>query len=371
MIYVRIMTTIAPERKNIISLRSAIRINTLKIRKAQEAQIKAQEAITRAQQEIERSHQEIATAEERRSQAEEDLKAFEEEVDEKQVVIFSTKEAEGYTDQLMRKGKKRFVQWEGQKSHAQDHLVLEAKGSVHFFHRNRKGKPFTYQGIVKKSSIQLIESGTPKQTPNTYQFELETGMVPTGTIFSQVLRFNNKKDWHKTAAHGLGLKLEGYNSYFVRGIYETTFLQSTPTPSEQVSTNDSSEADTSETLSEENYDSDSSDSSESGRDMEVLVDDAPNQQKFFKLIIFFMISLLVVNTIAKAFRPDSDHWINDRGRIINATLDWRDWVSAMITNATVEGKAWFYNTTMQNKENITIIFNTTCRGITRNPSCLW
>ena len=369
MISVRIMTTIAPQTKNIISLRSTIRLNTLKIKKAQEAQIKAQEAIARAQEEIVRSQQEIAIAEERRSQAEEDLKAFEEVIDEKHVVIFSTKGAEGYTDQLVRKGKKRFVQWEGQKSHAQDHLVLEAKGPVHFFHRNRRGKPFTYQGIVKKSSIQLIESGIPKQTPNTYQFELEMGMVPTGTIYSQVLRFNNKKDWHKTAAHGLGLKLEGYNSYFVRGIYETSFLQSTPTPSEQVSTNDSSEADTSETLSEENYDSDLSDSLEPG--MEVLVDDVPKQPKFFKLIIFFMISILVVNTIAKAFRPDSDHWINDRARIINAALDWRDWVSALITNATAEGKAWFYNSTIPNKENITIIFNTTCHGITRNPSCQW
>ena len=89
-----IMTTIAPERKNIISLRSSIRLNTLKIKKAREA--------------IAKAHQEITIAEERRNQAEEQLKALEE-VENKQVIIFSTKGSGEYNDHLQRKGKKTVV----------------------------------------------------------------------------------------------------------------------------------------------------------------------------------------------------------------------------------------------------------------------
>ena len=348
------MTTIASEGKNIISLRSQVRLNTLKINRARKEQLKAQEALAKAQEDITRAQQEIAIAEERRSQAEEELKALEETTGEKHVVIFSTKGV-GYDDQIQRKGKKRFVRWEGQKSHAQDYLIVDALGPVHFFQRNRKGKPFTYQGVVKKTSIQLLELGTQKKTPNTYQFELEKGVVPTGTIFSQVLRFNNKKDWHRTAAHGLGLNLEGYNSYFTRGIYETTFLQSTQTPPES----DASGADdTSESLTDETSDSEESDSCTN----EVFSEEVPKQRSISKFFIFLVFGILMVYAVMNMMTKH-DFWNNDHARLVNSTLEWRDW--------TVEWKAWFYNTTRQNKENNTIIFNTTCWGVTRHPSCLW
>jgi hypothetical protein len=432
------MTTIASEGKNIISLRSQVRLNTLKINRARKEQLKAQEALAKAQEDITRAQQEIAIAEERRSQAEEELKALEETTGEKHVVIFSTKGV-GYDDQIQRKGKKRFVRWEGQKSHAQDYLIVDALGPVHFFQRNRKGKPFTYQGVVKKTSIQLLELGTQKKTPNTYQFELEKGVVPTGTIFSQVLRFNNKKDWHRTAAHGLGLNLEGYNSYFTRGIYETTFLQSTQTPpAEQPERRRAAQAvvpwfiaqqraqlaaaaeehaaavsgleaqlaaateehaaavagleaqlaaateehaaavsglevqlaaaaeesdasgadDTSESLTDETSDSEESDSCTN----EVFSEEVPKQRSISKFFIFLVFGILMVYAVMNMMTKH-DFWNNDHARLVNSTLEWRDW--------TVEWKAWFYNTTRQNKENNTIIFNTTCWGVTRHPSCLW
>lgn len=358
------MSTIASEGKNIISLRSQVRLNTLKINRARKEQLKAQEALAKAQEDITRAQQEIAIAEERRSQAEEELKAIEKTTGEKHVVIFSTKGV-GYDDQIQRKGKKRFVRWEGQKSHAQDYLVVDALGPVHFFQRNRRGKPFTYQGVVKKTSIQLLEPGTKKKTPNTYQFELETGVVPTGTIFSQVLRFNNKKDWHRTAAHGLGLNLEGYNSYFTRGIYETTFLQSTQTPPESDASADTSEADeASDSLTDENYDSEESDSS-----MEVFSEDVPRQRQFSKFFIFLVISILLVcAAVNMANKYCFDDWSNHRTRLVSSTLEWRDWASALMSKATLELKTRFYNTSGQNN---TIIINTTCFGVTRHPSCLW
>jgi hypothetical protein len=380
------MTTIASEGKNIISLRSQVRLNTLKINRARKEQLKAQEALAKAQEDITRAQQEIAIAEERRSQAEEELKALEETTGEKHVVIFSTKGV-GYDDQIQRKGKKRFVRWEGQKSHAQDYLIVDALGPVHFFQRNRKGKPFTYQGVVKKTSIQLLELGTQKKTPNTYQFELEKGVVPTGTIFSQVLRFNNKKDWHRTAAHGLGLNLEGYNSYFTRGIYETTFLQSTQTPpAEQPERRRAAQAvvpwfiaqqraqlaaaaeehaaavsgleaqlaaaaeesdasgadDTSESLTDETSDSEESDSCTN----EVFSEEVPKQRSISKFFIFLVFGILMVYAVMNMMTKH-DFWNNDHARLVNSTLEWRDW--------TVEWKAWFYNTTRQNKENNTII----------------